>query len=303
MKRGAVIGIVVAAAVVVAGGAVAAWALTRPAGPSDVALSYLTALEEGDAAAALARTDVEKDAASRARAAYDGAAARLEDTRVAGTREDGDTAQVEVAYTLDGQDVEATLELRRRDGAWRIENGLGSVRPQATLGDAVTVGEVVVPVGGEPLALLPARYDVAAAPAEVLTGSTTVDVTAGADIPAAVEASLSPDATGVIQVQLDAYAQQCARPATTVPPNCGLKIPWGADLSALSSLDFRIEKTPQVAVSADATSFDATGGVIVATARGTSRGGGDGVFTYRADDWALRGAVSFDGAQLVLSVR
>ncbi len=58
-----------------------------------------------------------------------------------------------------------------------------------------------------------------------------------------------------------------------------MKVPWGADLSALKSLDFRIEKTPQVTLGADATSFDATGGVIVATARGTSRGGGEGAFS------------------------
>ena len=303
MKRGAVIGIVIGAVVVAAGAGIAAWALTRPPAPSDVALTYLKALENGDAATALDQTSADDEAAAQARTAFSGAAVRPADARVGGTREDAGTATVEVAYALDGTDVAATLTLHQEDGGWRISDGLGAVAATATMGAAVAIGDLVVPTGGGPVRLLPARYDVVAAPTEVLTGSTTVDVAPGADVPAAVEASLSPDAIATVQAQVDAYAEACAQPATTVPANCGLKVPWGADLSTLTSLDFRIEKTPQVTLSADATSFDATGGAMVATARGTSRTGGNGAFTYRADDWALRGSVSFDGAQLVLAVR
>ena len=56
-------------------------------------------------------------------------------------------------------------------------------------------------------------------------------------------------------------------------------------------------------LSADATGFDATGGVIVATATGASRAGGPESFTYRADDWSVRGSVRFEGDQMVLAVR
>jgi len=303
VKRGAVIGIVIGTVVVAAGAGIAAWALTRPPAPSDVALTYLRALESGDADAALAQTSADDQAAAQARTAFSDAAARPTEPRLGETREDAVAATVEVTYALDGTDVAATLTLHQKEGGWRISDGLGTVSPTTTLGAAVAIGDLIVPTGGDPVRLLPARYDVVAAPTEVLTGSTTVDVAPGADVPAAVEASLSPDAIATVQAQVDAYAEACAQPATTVPANCGLKVPWGADLSTLTSLDFRIEKTPQVTLSADATSFDATGGVIVATARGTSRTGGNGAFTYRADDWALRGSVSFDGAQLVLAVR
>lgn len=302
MKRGAVVGIVVGAVVVVTAGGVAAWALTRSPSASDVALTYLTALERGDAAAALATTDASDEQRSQAEAAYAGAAARIADPRIAGATEDGGTATVKATYTLDGQDVEATLTLRD-DGGWTVADALGTVQATTTLGAAVAIGDETLPAGGGPTSLLPGRYEITAAPADILTGAATVDVAPGLEATAAVEASFSPNATAVVQAQIDAYAQACAKPATSVPANCGLKVPWGADLSALNSLDFRIEKSPQVALGADGTSFDATGGVIVATARGTSRGGGEGAFTYRADDWALRGSMSFDGPKLVLAVR
>jgi hypothetical protein len=302
VKRGAVIGIVVGGVVVVAAGGVAAWTLTRSPSASDVALSYLTALERGDAAAALAVTDASGEQRSQAESAYADATVRLADPRIADTTEDGGTATVKATYTLDAQEVEATLTLRD-DGGWSVADGLGTVQATTTLGAAVAIGDVTLPAGGDPILLLPGRYEISAAPADILTGSTTVDVAPDAESTAAVEASLSPDATAVVQAQIDAYAQDCAKPATSVPAHCGLKVPWGADLSALKSLDFRIEKAPQVELGADATSFDATGGVILATARGASRGGGEGAFTYRADDWSLRGSMSFDGPELVLAVR
>ena len=71
----------------------------------------------------------------------------------------------------------------------------------------------------------------------------------------------------------------------------------------LDGIAFRIEEHPVVALSEDAASFDATGGVIVATATGTTRGGESRAFTYRADDWALRGSVRFSGDEMILAVR
>ncbi len=85
--------------------------------------------------------------------------------------------------------------------------------------------------------------------------------------------SPTPEATGAAQAQLDAYADACTQPATTVPPNCGLRVPWAADLTALSSLAFRIDQRPVLVLSADARTFAATGGVVVATATGTTREG------------------------------
>jgi hypothetical protein len=106
-----------------------------------------------------------------------------------------------------------------------------------------------------------------------------------------------------VQEKLDAYADACARPATVVPEHCGIVIPWAADLASLTRVAFRIEQYPVVSISADGATFDATGGVLVATVTGTTRDGSPGVFTYRADDWSLRGDIRLDGARTVVSVR
>ena len=105
-----------------------------------------------------------------------------------------------------------------------------------------------------------------------------------------------------VEEQLDAYAAQCAQASDAVPPNCGLRVPWAADLASLTSIAFRVEQTPQVVLSPDLRTFDATGGVIVATATGVTRTGDEASFTYRADDWALRGTIALtaDGMQLVV---
>ena len=80
-------------------------------------------------------------------------------------------------------------------------------------------------------------------------------------------------------------------------------MPWAADLAALDSIAFRIDERPVVALHDDAAGFDATGGVIVATASGTAHGGESASFTYRADDWALRGSIRFSGDDMILAVR
>ncbi|GAA2006371.1 hypothetical protein [Microbacterium ulmi] len=151
-------------------------------------------------------------------------------------------------------------------------------------------------------ALLPGAYSASASPTGLLSGATTVVVLPGGDDDVAVEASLSADATAKAQAQLDAYARACAQPADAVPANCGIRVPWAADLAGLDRIAFRIEQLPAVVLSPDARSFAATGGILVATASGTARDGTAGSFTYRADDWALRGTVAFAGDGMVLGV-
>ncbi|MGN6218213.1 MAG: hypothetical protein ACTHNQ_01815 [Microbacterium sp.] len=111
------------------------------------------------------------------------------------------------------------------------------------------------------------------------------------------------DRTAAIQEQLDHYADACAAPAKTVPEHCGIFVPWAADLAQLSGLAFRIEAYPVVVLSPDGRSFDATGGVLVATASGTTREGAPGSVTYRTGEWALRGDVVTHGDETTVSVR
>ena len=303
MKRGAIIGIVAGAAVVVAAGAGAAWWLLRGETADQAAQRYVQALEEGGRAAleALLPHDAE---ITQVLDLFDGASARISDAKLSAP---GDDNSFRADVTIGGAPGVVSFTLAQDSGAWRLAaDYLGRLDVTTTIGGvtpgaAVQIGEVTVPVGQTPV--LPAVYTVRAAPAGLLTGEATVPVTNEEPVTVDLEASLAPEATAIAQEQLDAYATACAQPATAVPAHCGLRVPWGADLTALSSLDFHIEKTPQVTLAADATSFAATGGVIVATARGTARSGGDGAFTYRADDWALYGDVTFEDDQMVLAGR
>ncbi|MFH8250498.1 hypothetical protein ACH3VR_09060 [Microbacterium sp. B2969] len=299
MRRGVVVAVAIAVAIVVVGGGLAWWLLSRPPGPEDTARGYLEALAAGDADRALSYA---QPSDADLKGAFEGADEYLTEPSVGDVADAGDEATAAVTFRLDGSTQEATLPLARHDGRWVVDSGgFGALTATTTIGDHVIVGDAVLPAG-EDLQLLPAVYPVHAAPRGLLDGSTPVTVLPGAHADAAVEASVSPDATRLAQQQLDVYAADCTRAATTVPTNCGLRVPWAADLATLSSIVFRVEQTPQVALAPDLRSFAATGGVVVATATGTTRGGDEASFTYSADDWALRGTIALTAEGMTLAV-
>jgi hypothetical protein len=301
VKRGAIIGTAIAAALVLVG-ALAWWLLSRPAGPEQTAMAYLEALAAGDGEKAMSLTHAPPTDFDPA-AALDGAEKHLTSPRVESVEARGDSAATaSVSFSLDGAKHSASLGLSKKDGRWAVaDGGFGSLTATATIGDAVLIGGESAPAGDE-VVLLPAVYNVEAAPATLLDGSTTVAILPREHSEAKVEASVSPQATTLAQGELDAYAQTCAQAADAVPDHCGIRVPWAADLATLDTIVFRIEQTPQLALSPDLRTFDATGGIIVATATGTTREGSSASFTYRADDWALRGtiALSPDGMQLAV---
>lgn len=303
MKRSTAIGIALGVTAVIAIGiGVAVWSTTRSPSPSDVAMTYFSALEAGEADAALAVTLVPDADAGNVADAYASAVARASDARVTGANEDSDTAEVIVEYEIGGVSQESTLVLTRRDdGIWAVTEGTGTLTVSTTLGDAAGVGSLVVPAD-RPAPLLPGAYDVEALPRGLVSATASAVITPGVETAISLSPSPTPEATGAAQAQLDAYADACAQPATTVPPNCGLRVPWAADLTTLSSIAFRIDQRPVLVLAPDARTFAATGGVVVATATGTTREGVTASFTYRADDWALRGSVDFTGNEMVLSV-
>ncbi|HWL77438.1 hypothetical protein [Microbacterium sp.] len=306
MTRGAVIGIAAGAVVAVAASATLWWVLARPSaptGPEDVAREFLAALEARDGTRAVELVvDHEADAADIADA-YDAAAATLESWTIESVSAgDEGSARAEVRFELADEPRDAAFGLVETPDGWRIDlDALGTLAATTTIGDSVAVGDVVFPAG-EPYPLLPAQYAVAPAPRGLLEGETIVVVLPGDTADAVVEASVSPQATERAQAQVEEYARACAELADAVPASCGLRVPWAADLATLDSIAFRIERMPQLTLSPEATAFDATGGVVVATATGTTRDGATASFTYRADDWALRGTVSFEGDEMVLAV-
>lgn len=302
MQRSVVIGIVAAAAILVAGG-VAAWFLIRAPSAQAVAEDYLRGLSEGDFASiegVLAERGEDVDLAGTA---FAGADSYISDYSF--DIEDGASAALSVHadVTLAGLPAVVGFGLVQEGGRWKVgADYLAEVTIQTSIGDSVRVGGALVPAG-LPVSLLPAVYPVTAAPAGLVTGESRAVVSNAAPVTASVDATLSPDAVVAAQEQLDSYADACAQPADAVPENCGLRIPWAADLAALSSIAFRIDAYPAVAIADDGSGFSATGGDIVATAAGTTREGVPGTFTYRADDWALRGSIAFRGDEMILAVR
>lgn len=303
LRRLAPVAAVVIGVLVAAGLGLTVWALTRPADAEATARAYLTALEAGDAPAALALLSPDGLGPDYdplvTESALRGARALIENGTVVGARD----GRISVSYELGGEKVQGELTLTNAAGGWRISAGaLGVLTATTTLGDAVTVGLAPV-AAGEPVGLLPALYPVAATPADVLDGEAEVSVRGGEDAATSITAELSSSAVAIAQAQLDVYLEECTSPATTLPPSCGISVPWAADLARLDSLSYRIEKRPVVTLSPEAGEFRATGGVLVASATGTTPAGSADTFTYRTIDWSLFGDLLFRGDQMVLAVR
>lgn len=302
MKRGPLIAVVAAGVVLLAVAGLVLWLLQRPPGPQAVAEDYLRALAGGDADTALNLVASDSLDSSMIEAAFAGATATLSDATVTGVSEDGDTATASITYTLDSTSGSGELMLQQTPTGWKVApDGLGTVTITSTLGDAAAIGTAVVGVN-QPVVLLPALYQIDAAPVGILTGALTVAVAPGSAATAALQPQLSDTALETASAQVQAYVDACTAPADAVPENCGIRVPWAADLATLTSLTFRVETAPTLAFAEDLSSFAATGGVLVATASGTTRDGAPGTFTYRSDGWSLRGGMIFSGNQLVLSV-
>ncbi len=299
MKRGIVIAVAAGVAAVLVGGGILWWTLTRPPSAEDAAHAYLRALAEGDVDAV---GEMLLDEPEGLREAFAGASDHISaDYELELTEESGATggrARVE----LGGEAGTVSFGLSLVEGRWRLSGEYSATLTVTTsLGDSVRIGEALVPAG-EPVQVLPAVYPVTAAPAGILTGEATAVVTNEAPVEVTLSAALSPAATTLAQEQLDAYAEACTQPSSTVPANCGIRVPWAADLATLDGIAFRVERLPGVVLASDVRSFAATGGVVVATATGTTRDGTATSVTYRADDWSLRGSVALTGDEMVLQV-
>ena len=269
------------------------WFLIPRGSAEDQALAYLRAVADGDVAAVEATG---LDVPSATASAFADASDRLSKGAIESATADDQTAVVTVSFELAGTRHESTLKLSQREGRWVPDaaTAFGSVHFTVPAGIAGTV----LPADG--VLLLPAVYDVSAAPAEFLDGSATVEVRPGITQEIDVDATLRPEATDTAQAQLDEHLAACTEPAAEVPPFCGLAIPWAADFSAVSEIRYRVEQTPVVTLAPSA--FQADGGVLVATVAGTALDGSAKTLTYRSTNWSVRGDVTFTDDDIVLSV-
>lgn len=310
MKRAAIVGVAVAGAIVLAGAGIVWWLLPREDTAEGAAHAYLDALAGGDLDTIQEMRQPLPEAQEKLlERAFRSAAGYITQPRIDRLEERGDgVVAVRASAELDGARTELSFEIEQDDSGWVVSGDhLGTLTIDAAMSDGqplerVLVGDALAPAS-TPLALLPAEYVVMAAPSGFLEGSVEVAVPGGQAAGASLTAALAPGAAGVVQEHLDAYADTCAAPADAVPEHCGIVVPWAADLASLDRIAFRIEQYPAAAVGSDGRSFDATGGVLVATAHGTTREGDAASITYRTDDWSLRGDVELDGDRVVVSIR
>jgi hypothetical protein len=269
---------------------------SRPASAEDTALSYLRALESGDAAAlASVSTTVPKTSLT----AFEAADERIEDATTTAVEQSGDTATAEVAFVLAGETHTASLPLSRTDGRWLVDAaGLGSVHAATSAGAFFMIGDATFAIGEE-AALFPAAYAVTPAPRELLSGEADVVVLPGEAAEVSLDATLLPAATEVAQSALDEHLAECTTGGAEVPAGCGIRIPWGTEFRAVSDIRYRIETPPVLTLTT--TRFDATDGVLVATVTGTGQDGSPRTTTYRTESWLVRGDVAFTETGVVLS--
>ncbi|GAA1850443.1 hypothetical protein ACFQZV_07090 [Microbacterium koreense] len=300
MNRRAIVLTAIIAVVVIAGGALTWWALSRPPSARDAAETYLTGLADGDVAAIapVLPADADRDALE---SMFAEATGYLSDPTFDVVDGEG-SAAVTAEAIFDGERVMFGFTVEDSTGSWLVaEDALGGLDVQTRRGDSAAVGGVVQPIDAT-IRVLPAVYTVAAAPTGILDDAAIVAAPPGTPVAVALEPSLTDAATALAQEQIDLYAAECASATDAVPPSCGIRIPWEADLATLDSVAFRIEATPAVELTADAETFAATGGAVVATVTGTTRGGDTASFTYQTDQWSIRGHVRFTGDEMRLLV-
>ncbi|MEV8134805.1 hypothetical protein [Microbacterium aurantiacum] len=302
MPRRSVVALVVSGAVALAitGAVLLAVLPPRAETAEDTAQAFAEALIAADGPAAVALVVDPPAAASLAAEALDGAFA-VDTAEVVLIEQTSERATFDLTLGLAGDTATARLVLVDDGDRWRVADGMwGVLRVETTRGDAVRVGGARVPAPGE-VSLLPGLYPVTADPEDLLDGATEAAVFPGTDQDVAIEAIPTEAALEAAQGAIADYAAACTVPATSTPANCGMRIPWPADLVALDDLRFRIDRMPRVE-DLDADSFVASGGVLIVTARGTDREGAPRDVTYRSDTWTLRGsfAVGPDGVTLTV---
>lgn len=296
MKRSTVWIIAAGAAALVAAAAVVWLLIPRTSSAEEQALAYFSALADGDLKAVQAR-GVGVGVESEAEEAFLAASEYPSAATVESAAEEASSTTVTVSYRLGDETLASEIVMIERAGQWVPEptSAVGAV----TFDTAVAIGDAIVPSGTE-IALLPAAYDVVAAPAGFLGGSASFPVLPGSDQYVQIDTTLRPEATALAQNQLDGYAESCTQTAAAVPASCGIAIAWAADFTTVSEISYRIEQMPTVALTPDA--FQADAGILVATVTGIAFDGSEQSLTYRTTTWSLRGDVTFTADDIVLSV-
>ncbi|MDE0545779.1 hypothetical protein [Microbacterium sp. C7(2022)] len=301
MRRSVVITLAASAGVVILGGAIAAWAVTRPPSAEQVATEYLEALAAGESDAARALLGDDALASLSPDITLESATETISDVRVDHVGAAGGTATARFTFTLAGSTTRGEFTLVDGSQGWRVApDALGTLRVGTTRGDSVWLSGSLISTNDEAVAL-PAEYEIDAAPAEILAASSAATLVPGNVTEVLLEPELTDTAEARAQETLDEYANACVVPADTIPRHCGIRVPWAADFAAMDGVSMTITDYPVLALSDDGRFF-ATGGTLEVTVSGRKRSGTTETARYLTDDWSLQGTYDLEGNEMRLVV-
>ncbi|MFU8946331.1 hypothetical protein ACLRGF_06310 [Mycetocola zhadangensis] len=289
---------------------------TTQYGPEATVKNYLTAISQGKASAANKLVDpgVSKGAAALlSDDVLKESKALMKSPKVTDVTTRGDSANVEVSYSIDGTVYDGVLQLSK-DGKqgvffdkWKIDKPLlASVYVYTTEGNMVSVNGTDVDFGKNyELAAYPAAYEIGAPESSFFEAEpqTFVAATGSKAVYDSVDLELTPtqELTDAVQEQVNAYLDTCATQTVPNPENCGLRSLYYFDFSGEPSFSYKVDKYPVVTVNESGAYFDAAKGQVTGTATGElSYPGGQGSAVYTWDDWTVRGDIVIDGDEVTI---
>ncbi len=203
--------------VLAAGGGVVGWKALNAAAMKDVALAYMTAIENADAVAALALLDHVPADDGMLNAATLQRAVRPANVTVEANINDTVTAK----YTLGGEPQATTLALSHTDQGWRISSGLGVVSLPTVAAVRVDGAEPTAPLLG--MSMFPARYHITSASGLVDFGTPV----ANPNTPTTLTGEIGADGRQAAVEAWRGYVGTCAAGKSIQPTGC----PFGITLT------------------------------------------------------------------------
>lgn len=190
---------------------------------------------------------------------------------------DGRSAEVQVSFTVSERQHQATLRLRRDDGAmdrlfhrWRIQDAVRPLRLGETPGE-ISVNEVTVLAqdlaGAMTLPAVFGGYQVGVPPGDPLWDSRTVAIVVGPQqsTPVDVPMMARPEVREEVERQLTAILDECAASTELLPAGC----PFGnARIGEAENVQWRITTYPRIAFSAGPDGFGGVAMLVHSTTDG-----------------------------------
>lgn len=285
-------------------------------GPEATVKSYLTAISQGKASTANKLVDpgVKKDeAALLSDDVLKESKALMKNPKVVDVSTRGDSADVEISYSIDGTAFDGVVQLSK-DGKqglffdkWTIDKPLlASVYVYTNEGEKVSVNGTDVNFGEKyELLAYPAAYEIGAPESSFFEAEaqTFVAATGSKASYDSIDLELKPteELNAAVQEKVNEYLDTCATQTVPNPENCNLRSLYYFDFSGEPTFSYKVDKYPVITVDESGTYFTAKEGKVTGTATGElAYPGGQGTFIYPWDDWAINGSIVIDGDEVTI---